>query len=85
MKSVGIADLKNHLSEHLRAVERGSSVEVRDRDRPIARIVPAAPGIAPLQIVPAKRPFAAVRDRRHPPAGWPMSSLDLLREERGAR
>ncbi len=42
MKTVKIAELKDRLSEHLRAVERGtvSEVIVTDRDRPVARIVP---------------------------------------------
>ena len=40
MKRVKIAELKDQLSCHLREVERGGEVEVTDRDRPIARIVP---------------------------------------------
>ena len=39
MKSTGIADLKAHLSEYLRAVRRGQEVTVLDRDTPIAKIV----------------------------------------------
>ena len=41
MKAVNIAELKNRLSHYLRAVRRGESVLVRDRDRVIARIDPA--------------------------------------------
>jgi len=40
MSNVRIADLKARLSEHLRAVRRGRSLTVLDRDTPIARIVP---------------------------------------------
>src|SRR5438876_12166544 len=40
MKRVKIAELKDHLSAHLRSVERGGELEVTDRERPIARIVP---------------------------------------------
>ena len=40
MKQVRIADLKARLSEHLRAVRRGESIAVLDRDTPIAQIVP---------------------------------------------
>ncbi len=40
MKEVRIAELKARLSEYLRAVRRGDSVTVFDRDEPIARIVP---------------------------------------------
>ena len=40
MKIVGIADLKAHLSEHLRNVRKGRTLTVVDRTTPIARIVP---------------------------------------------
>ena len=38
-----MAKLKDQLSTHLRAVEAGDEVEVTDRGRPIARIVPVRP------------------------------------------
>jgi antitoxin (DNA-binding transcriptional repressor) of toxin-antitoxin stability system len=41
MKSVNVAELKNHLSHYLRLVRRGQPILVRDRDRVIARIEPA--------------------------------------------
>ncbi len=40
MRSVRIAELRARLSEYLRAVRRGESVTVLDRDTPVARIVP---------------------------------------------
>jgi prevent-host-death family protein len=40
MTSVGIAELKSRLSEHLRAVRRGGTITILDRNTPIARIVP---------------------------------------------
>lgn len=40
MTNVGIADLKANLSRHLKAVRRGESITVLDRDTPVARIVP---------------------------------------------
>jgi len=85
MKRVKIAELKDHLSKHLRAVEAGAELEVTDRKRPIARIVPI-PGPEPVVVIqPAKRPFAEVRGRRHRPARWPVSSLELLMEDRRKR
>lgn len=85
MKQVKIADLKDRLSEHLRAVENGAEIEVTDRKRPIARIVPI-PGPGPLlSIQPAQRPFSEVRRRRHRAARWPVSSLELLMEDRRSR
>jgi prevent-host-death family protein len=42
MKSVNIAELKNQLSRYLKEVKAGGEILVRDRDAPIARIVPLA-------------------------------------------
>lgn len=40
MKKVGVAELKSRLSEYLRAVRRGETIAVLDRQTPIAQIVP---------------------------------------------
>ena len=40
MKSVNIAELKNRLSLYLNEVRAGEEILVRDRNNPIARIVP---------------------------------------------
>lgn len=40
MKSTNIADLRNRLTHYLREVRAGQEIVVRDRHRPIARIVP---------------------------------------------
>jgi antitoxin (DNA-binding transcriptional repressor) of toxin-antitoxin stability system len=84
MKRVRIAELKDHLSSNLRAVEAGETIEVMDRDRPIARIIPIESDRS-VTFIPAKRPFSEIRDRVYPAAGWPVSSLELLLEERGDR
>jgi antitoxin (DNA-binding transcriptional repressor) of toxin-antitoxin stability system len=51
MKSVRVAELKAHLSEHLRSVRRGHPIAVMDRDTPIAQILPlqAEPGTLPVR------------------------------------
>jgi prevent-host-death family protein len=87
MKTVKIAELKDRLSEHLRAVERGvvSEVVVTDRNRPVARIVPIERQPARVVVPPSKVPFSSVRNKRFKPARWPIDSLRLLREERGDR
>lgn len=43
MQSVNIAELKNNLSHYLRQVRQGNEITVKDRNRVIARIVPAVP------------------------------------------
>jgi prevent-host-death family protein len=84
MKRVRIAELKSELSRHLRAVERGEELEVTDRDRPIARIVPvrARPDVV---ITKARVAPRMLRARRPRPAGWSVDSLTLLLHDRRSR
>lgn len=42
MKTVNIAELKNHLSGYLNDVKAGEEILVRDRNQPVARIIPLA-------------------------------------------
>jgi prevent-host-death family protein len=68
MKQVRIAELKARLSEYLRAVRRGETIAVLDRETPVARIVPVrdrtalrvrkpAPGTPPPNRVPLPKPL----------------------------
>lgn len=69
MKTVGTAELKAHLSEHLQSVRRGESITVLDRREPIARIVPLLAPTAELVIRPAKGRLQDIplpRPTRHP-------------------
>jgi prevent-host-death family protein len=84
MKRVGVAELKNNLSRLLRSVEIGEVIEVMDRTRPIARIVPVDRRKR-VTFRPASRPFASIRDRTYPPLAPGIDSLELLREERAER
>ena len=43
MQTVNVAELKNNLSHYLRQVRQGNEITIKDRNRVIARIVPAAP------------------------------------------
>lgn len=40
MKSIGVRELRQNASRYLREVEAGETVEVTDRGRPVARLVP---------------------------------------------
>ena len=40
MRSTNIADLRNKLTQYLQEVRAGEEIVVRDRQRPIAKIVP---------------------------------------------
>jgi prevent-host-death family protein len=44
MQTVNIADLKNNLSAYLEQVKNGAELIVKDRNRPVARLVPLASG-----------------------------------------
>jgi len=86
MKAVKIAELKDSLSEHLRAVERGAEVIVSDRNRPIARIIRFEEKDGELTIDEPEVPFKTVRSKRFArgPRGR-VSSLQLLAVERADR
>ena len=40
VRSANIADLRNHLTQYLKEVRAGGEIVVRDRQTPIAKIVP---------------------------------------------
>ena len=82
MKRVGIADLKAHLSQHLRRVRSGRAITVLDRDTPVARIVPCE-AEAPLEVRRATRKPSELR--LPPPASSPTASLAELLCDRAAR
>jgi prevent-host-death family protein len=44
MQTVNIAELKNNLSAYLEQVKNGEELIVKDRNRPVARLVPLAAG-----------------------------------------
>jgi prevent-host-death family protein len=44
MASVGIRALRQRASELLRRVEAGETIEITDRGRPVATLVPPTPG-----------------------------------------
>ncbi|MCB1056771.1 MAG: type II toxin-antitoxin system prevent-host-death family antitoxin [Acidobacteria bacterium] len=83
MNGVRIADLKNHLSEHLRRVRRGSAVTVFDRDSPIARLIPYEEAPGGLEVRP--RRAGSLRPNEvplPPPLALDRDVVDLLLEER---
>jgi prevent-host-death family protein len=82
MAKVGIADLKAHLSAHLRKVRAGGTITVVDRDTPVARIVPydVEP---PLEIRRATRKPSEIR--LPPPPAKRTDSLAVLLDDRAKR
>jgi prevent-host-death family protein len=82
MKNVRVAELKARLSEYLRSVRGGHEITVYDRDQPIARIVPYAPG----GVLSVREPMHAYRtlgDIELPPrAKMDVDAVELLLEDR---
>jgi prevent-host-death family protein len=62
MKRVGIRELRQHASSVLREVAAGESVEVTDRGRAVARIVPVYEGSRLQQLVAEGRASVATID-----------------------
>ena len=56
-KEVGIAELKAHLSEYVRAASKGKEIVIKDRDTPIAKLTPIQERKLPFTISPAKKPM----------------------------
>ena len=86
MRSIGIRELRQHASRYLRDVERGETIEITDRGRRVARLVPPEQGDAVEQLIAAGR----LRPPRHeapdttplePAAGVPLPS-QTLRDDR---
>ena len=94
MRSVNIADLKNNLSRYLDEVRRGSEVLVKDRNKPIARIVPLTPEgddeVEFMELIAAGGARLPRTSEPLPDSFWkglPKSNIDLialLREDRDA-
>ncbi len=96
MRSISISTLKAQLSAHLKLVQSGEEVLVRDRNRPIARIIPFAEEdytdqqqrlIANGLLIPPKKPYCASEGLPKPAGKTPLSRevMDQVwREEREA-
>jgi prevent-host-death family protein len=96
VRVVNIGDLKNNLSRYLSAVRKGEELVVKDRNKPIARIVPFADDemdeseLAELVSLGLARP---PRTRQPLPGSFWTDSLPetgadlvrLIREDRDAR
>lgn len=79
--TVGIAELKARLSEHLKAVRKGRTLTILDRGTPVAQVIPY--GETPVQV---RRATRRARDLPLPPApGRATDSLAVLLDDRRRR
>jgi prevent-host-death family protein len=87
MRSIGIRELRQRASDCLREVERGDSIEVTDRGRPVALLVPIPRAGTLEALAAAGRLTPATRDPREldeplePLPGMPLPS-EVLAEMR---
>ena len=82
-KRVKISELKANLSKYLHHVRRGHTVEVMDRDTPVARVVPYEERPSGLVVRPAT---GKMSDLELPRPLKLKTDIDaLLREDRDAR
>ena len=82
MRQVRIAELKARLSEYLRAVRRGETIAVLDRETPVAQIIPVRERSALRTRKPAPGTPAPNRVRLPKPAKLNVDVVQLLLEER---
>jgi prevent-host-death family protein len=94
MKTVNIADLKNNLSRYLNEVRQGEEVVIRDRNLPVAKIVPLSLDEDEELLALAAQGLISLPEKA---AGYPpdfftaplpkvkVDVLKLLREERDER
>ena len=91
MGRVGIRELRQNLSVHLRRVKRGESLEVTEHGRPVAVLAPLPEPASPRErllasgrLAPATSTLAALGA---PPSSLaaPASVSEALAEERGER
>ena len=97
MKSVGLRELKNRLSEYVREVRSGESVLVTDRGEVVAELVPPRHGSEdrgiPSALVALAREGKVTLGLPNDPSAYPkmprllkkISSAELLDQERGER
>lgn len=82
MRQVGIAELKSRLSEYLRAVRRGETISVVDRETPVAQIVPIRQKSALRVRKPAPGTPPPNRVQLPKPVALKLDVVELLMEER---
>jgi prevent-host-death family protein len=87
VKSIGVRELRQRASEYLRQVERGRTLQVTARGRPVALLVPAGQGGRRQQLTASGRLVPAAGDllglgRPLPPTPDVMLPSDVLARAR---
>ena len=85
MKVIGVRELRQHASKYLKEVAAGESIEITDRGRPVARLVPTGADpwtdlINAGEVIEAARPLSVdhIKPAAHPHSA--SEALERLRE-----
>ncbi len=73
MRSIGIRELRQQASTYLRDVERGETIEVTDRGRPVALLVPVPAAGTAERLIAEGRMTRATLDWRE--LGEPLKPI----------
>jgi antitoxin (DNA-binding transcriptional repressor) of toxin-antitoxin stability system len=88
-KQVGVRELRQNLSVHLRRVLRGETLEVTDRGRAVAILAPLPPAMTVLDRLVAEgkatRPTGDLLELKRPPIRIDRPASELLDEQRADR
>ena len=89
-KQVGVRELRQNLSVHLRRIARGETLEVTDRGRVVAMLAPVRHESSALErltaaglVIPAKGDLLDLPRPRRAPAGF--NPTEALAEQRADR
>jgi len=95
MKRIAVTDLKNRLSEYLRLVKRGETIEILERSVPIARIEALPPAASSGKdrlarlvqegVVQSPRKKRDLRFLQAPPVPCTGGAVEALLDARGDR
>ena len=97
MLKANVSTLKNNLSRYLQKVRRGQTVEVLDRDQPVARLVPVSMSdknheewvgnLTRLDLIRRGAMKGSTKILKTPPPGKVTANVleALLEERRGGR
>lgn len=79
MHTVNIADLKNNLSAYLARVRAGEELLVKDRNRPIARLVPliASDDLDAEEVEMAANGLLRLPEEELPESFWKMPAPEV--------
>lgn len=91
MRSIGIREIRQQASRYLREVESGATIQVTDRGRPIARLIPVGEVgiledlVASARLTRARGDLFELGDPLDPRPGRRLPSETLARVRSGER